>query len=50
MIDLFYGLPIWLLTIVVLGLSLVIGLGASLGLRRVFRLKPATMKSKPQSA
>ena len=41
MIDLFYGLPIWLLTIVVLGLSLVIGLGASLGLRRVFWLKPS---------
>jgi len=41
MIDYFYGLPIWLMTILVLGLSLVVGLGSSLGLRRLFRLRPS---------
>jgi hypothetical protein len=40
MVDAFYNLPIWLTTILVLGLSLAVGLGASLGLRRLFRLNP----------
>jgi hypothetical protein len=39
MVEFFYGLPIWAATIVVLGLSLVIGLASSLGLQRVMRLK-----------
>jgi len=38
MIRFFYGLPIWLATIMVLGLSLTVGLGSSFGLRRLFRL------------
>ena len=41
MVDFFYSLPIWATTILVLGLSLAIGLGASLGLRRLFRLNPS---------
>jgi hypothetical protein len=40
MIDLFYGLPIWLSTIIVLGVALALGLGSSLGLRALFHLKP----------
>jgi hypothetical protein len=41
MVNFFYGLPVWLATILVLGLSLVLGLGSSFGLRRVFRLHSA---------
>lgn len=39
MIDLFYDMPIWLATVIVLGLSLVVGLASSLGLQKVLRLK-----------
>ncbi len=39
MTDLFYDLPIWLSTILVLGLALMVGLGSSLGLQKLFRLK-----------
>jgi hypothetical protein len=39
MVAFFYGLPIWLATIVVLGLSLAVGLASSLGLQKVMRLK-----------
>src|SRR5690242_10684316 len=38
MVDLFYGLPIWAATILILGLSLAVGLASSLGLRRALRL------------
>lgn len=38
MTDFFYGLPIWAAALLVLGLSLAIGLGSSLGIRRLFRL------------
>jgi hypothetical protein len=38
MVEFFYNLPIWLITVGVLGLSLLVGLGTSYGLRRVFRL------------
>jgi len=38
MVEFFYGLPIWLATILVLGLSLAVGLVCSLGLRRLFHL------------
>src|SRR5690242_17122853 len=41
MVEFFYSLPIWLTTILVLGLSLTVGLGASLGLRRLFHLRPS---------
>jgi len=34
----FYGLPIWLETVLVLGLSLSVGLGTSFGIRRLFAL------------
>jgi hypothetical protein len=40
MTNLFYSLPIWLSTILVLGLSLAIGLGSSVGVQALFRLKP----------
>jgi len=39
MVEFFYSLPIWLATVLVLGLSLTVGLGSSLGLRRLFRLQ-----------
>ncbi len=41
MTDFFYSLPIWLATLLVLAVALVIGLGSSLGLRILFRLKPS---------
>ena len=41
MVEFFYSLPIWLATILVLGLSLAIGLGSSFGLRRVLWLHSA---------
>ena len=40
MVDFFYSLPIWLATVLVLGLSLAVGLGCSFGLRKAFRLNP----------
>jgi hypothetical protein len=39
MILFFYDLPIWLSTLLVLGLALAIGLGSSIGMRSLFRLK-----------
>ena len=41
MTDFFYSLPIWLATLLVLAVALAIGLGSSLGLRVVFRLRPS---------
>ena len=38
MVEFFYGLPIWLATILVLGAALAAGLASSVGLRKVFRL------------
>lgn len=38
MTELFYRLPIWLATILVLCTALAVGLGSSFGLRRLFRL------------
>ncbi|MGE5562084.1 MAG: DUF4239 domain-containing protein [Bacillota bacterium] len=39
MTDFFYRLPIWASAILVLGVSVAIGLGSSVGLRRIFRLR-----------
>lgn len=39
MTSFFYSLPIWLSTLLVLGLALAIGLGSSVGMRTLFRLK-----------
>jgi len=39
MIDFYYSLPIWLSTVLVLGMALAIGLGSSLGLRALFRIR-----------
>jgi hypothetical protein len=39
MTSFFYDLPIWLSTLLVLGLALAIGLGSSVGMRALFRLK-----------
>ena len=36
----FYSLPFWLSAVLVLGLALVIGLGSSIGVQALFRLKP----------
>jgi hypothetical protein len=41
MTNFFYALPIWLSTIVILGVALTIGMGSSLGLRKIFRLRPS---------
>ncbi|HVU30280.1 MAG TPA: hypothetical protein VHE36_07770 [Sphingomicrobium sp.] len=45
MLDLLLGLKLWQLTIVVLGIALVLGLGFSLGIRKVFRLNPTTQQA-----
>jgi hypothetical protein len=39
MTDLFYSMPIWLATIVVLAVALAIGLGVSIGIQRMFRIR-----------
>ena len=39
MTDFFYSMPIWLATIVVLGVALAIGLGTSIGIQRLFRIR-----------
>jgi len=39
MTDWFYSLPLWLSTVLVLSVALAIGLGSSLGLQRLFRIK-----------
>ena len=39
MTDWFYGLPIWLATILVLGLALAVGLAGSLGLQSLFKIR-----------
>jgi hypothetical protein len=40
MVDFFYGLPMWLSSLLVLGAALVVGLGCSMGLRKLLRLEP----------
>ena len=40
MADFFYSLPIWLATILVLGTALVVGVGTSTGIRKLFRRAP----------
>ena len=39
MTDFFYAVPIWLSSILVLGLALAIGLGTSIGIQRLFRIR-----------
>lgn len=40
MVDFFYNLPIWLATIIVLGIALLVGVGTSTGIRKLFRRAP----------
>jgi len=42
MVDFFYGLPIWVATILVLGAALAVGLGSSFGLRYIFHRQSTT--------
>ena len=42
MLDFLLGLRLWQLTIVVLGIALLIGVGLSVGIRKIFRLNPTT--------
>ena len=42
MTDFVYDLPIWLVTILVLGVALAVGLGSSVGIHKLFRLKATT--------
>ena len=39
MTDFFYSMPIWLASIVVLGLALAVGLGVSIGIQRLLRIQ-----------
>ena len=39
MVDLFYSLPIWAATVLILGTSLAVGLSSSVGLRHLLRLQ-----------
>lgn len=41
MTNFFYALPIWLSTILILGVALIIGMSSSLGLRKLFKLRPS---------
>lgn len=43
--DLFYTMPLWLLTVVVLGIALLTGLGFSVGIRKLFRLNPTNQQA-----
>jgi len=40
MTDLYYSVPGWLSTLLIVGLSVAIGLGSSVGMQALFRLKP----------
>jgi hypothetical protein len=40
MTDLYYSMPGWLSTLLILGLSMAIGVGSSVGMQALFRLKP----------
>ena len=42
MLDFLVGLKLWQLTVVILGASMALGLGFSVGIRKVFRLNPTT--------
>jgi len=41
MTDLYYSLPGWLSALLIIGLSVAIGLGSSVGMQALFRLKPS---------
>jgi ABC-type multidrug transport system fused ATPase/permease subunit len=45
MLDLLLGLTLWQLTVVVLGISLAVGFGFSVGIRKVFRLRPTVQEA-----
>jgi ABC-type multidrug transport system fused ATPase/permease subunit len=45
MLDFLLDLELWQLTVVVLGLSVVIGVAFSVGIRRAFRLNPSTQQA-----
>jgi hypothetical protein len=45
MLDLLLGLTLWQLTVVVLGIALCLGLGFSVGIRKIFRLNPSTQQA-----
>ena len=45
MLDFLLGLKLWQLTVVVLGISGCVGLGLSVGIRKIFRLNPTTAQA-----
>jgi len=45
MLDFLLGLNLWQLTVVVLGIALLAGLGFSIGIRKVFRLNPSSAQA-----
>ncbi len=45
MLDFLLGLKLWQLTVAVLGIALALGLGFSVGIRKIFRLNPSTQQA-----
>jgi ABC-type multidrug transport system fused ATPase/permease subunit len=45
MLDFLLGLNLWQLTVVVLGIALALGLGVSIGIRKIFRLNPTNQQA-----
>jgi len=45
MLDFLLGLKLWQLTIVVLGISMGVGVGLSVGIRKIFRLNPTNQQA-----
>lgn len=45
MLDFLLGLKLWQLTVVILGISLALGLGFSVGIRKIFRLNPTSQQA-----
>jgi ABC-type multidrug transport system fused ATPase/permease subunit len=43
--DIFYSLSLWQLTIIVLGIALLLGLGFSVGIRKILRLNPTAQQA-----
>ena len=45
MVSSLFNLPLWQLTILILGSSLLVGFGFSVGIRRLFRLNPTAQEA-----
>src|SRR3954447_478313 len=45
MLDFLLGLKLWQLTVVVLAIALVLGVGFSVGIQKIFRLRPSVQEA-----